>query len=126
MCSSPLPADSPFPEDAVPANKKFLGIYYWVDAEAFKDYPIYAGTIGFEVEEPDLTDNIKQFLTTMYRQNWDKRKLAYQTMIIQQLYSLITDYGKLPSRHRRGWLDQYDSWTTGQLRVQLIRIAEAE
>ena len=72
----------------------FLGLYYRVDVEALDEWATVTsfmrGSIGYVVQEPDITDNFKQFLIIMYGSNWEKRVLSYQTMIIEQLYALIT------------------------------------
>ena len=82
------------------------------------------GSIGFVVQEPEITDDFKQFLITMYGSNWEKRVLSYQTMIIEQLYALITGYSKLTSPLKRAWLAQFNSWTPSQLRAQIKGLAE--
>ena len=46
-------------------------------------------------------------------------------MIIEQLYALITGYGKLTPRMKRAWLNQFDSGSPSQLRTQLKGLAEA-
>ena len=100
-----IPADCPSSEAADSANDNFLGFYHRLDAEALKDWTnvtlFVRGSIGFEVKKSDVTDNLKQFLIIMFGQIWEKRKLGYKTMIIQQLYSLITCYGKLTSRQKQ-------------------------
>ena len=81
MTPSPVAAD----ED----NDNFLGLYYLVDVEALKDWVTVTSfmkeSIGFVVQEPEITDDLKQFLIKMYGSNWEKRILGYQTMIIEQL-----------------------------------------
>ena len=61
----------------------------------------------------------------MYGSNWEKGVLGYQTMIIEQLHSLITGYGKLTSRLKRAWLNQFEFWSTGQLRAQLKGLTQS-
>ena len=110
-------------------NKTLLGLYNRVDVEAFDEWATVTmfirGSTGFVGQEPENTDDFKQFLITMYGSNWEKRVLSYQTMIIEQLYALITRYSKLTSRLKRGWLAQFDSWTPSQLRAQTKRLAES-
>ena len=78
------------------------------------------GIIGYQVvQEPEITDEFKQFLITMYGSNWEMRVLSYQTMIVEQLYSLITGYSQLTSRIKRAWLAPFDSWTPSQLRTEI-------
>ena len=122
MAPSPVPPD----ED----NDNFLGLYYRVDIEALKDWATVTsflkGSIGFIVQEPEITDDFKQFLIVMYGSKWEKRILDYQTMIIGQLYAMTTGYSKLISRLKRVCLDQFDSWTPKQLRAPIIWLAESE
>ena len=121
MTPSPVATD----ED----NDNFLGLYYWVDVEALDEWAtveiLMSGNIGFVVQEPVVTDDFKQFLITMYGSNWEKRVLSNQTMIIGQLYVLITGYSKVTSRLKQAWLAQFDSWTPSQLRAQIEGLVES-
>ena len=87
---------------------KFLGLYYRVDVEALNEWATVTfsmrGSIGFVVQEPEVTDDVKQFLITMCGSNCEKRVLRYQTVIIEQLYALITWYSKLTKWLKRAWL----------------------
>ena len=107
----------------------FLGFYYRVGVEALDERATVTrfmrGSIGYIVQEPEITDNFKQFLIIMYGSNWEKRVLSYQTMIKEQLYALITEYSKLTSRIKRAWLAQFDSWSPSQLRAQIKGLAES-
>ena len=82
-------------------------------------------SIGYVVQEPEITDDFKQFLMKMYGSNWEKRVLSYQTMVVEQLYALITGYSKLTSRIKRAWLAQFNSWSSTQLRAQITGLAES-
>ena len=110
------------------SNDNFLGLCYPVDVEALNDWATVAhlmkGSIGFVVQEPEVTDDFKQFLIIMYGSNCEKRVLGYQAMIIEQLYALITGYGQLISRRKRAWLNQFDSWSPNQIRSQLKGLAK--
>ena len=83
----------------------FLRFYYRVDVEALDEWATVTtfmrGTIRFVVREPEVTDDFKQSLITMYGSIWEKRVLSYQSMIIEQLYAWITGYSKLTSRLKR-------------------------
>ena len=83
------------------------------------------GSIGYVFQEPEITDDLKQFLIKMYGSSWEKRALSYQTMIVEHLYAPITRYSKLTSRIKRAWLAQFDSWTPSQLRAHFKRLAES-
>ena len=111
-------------------HDNFLGLYYRVDVEALDEWATVTsfmrGSIGYVVQEPEITDDFKQFLIRMYCSNWEKRVLSYQTMIVEQLYALITGYSKLTSRIKRAWLAQFDSWTPSQLGAQIKGLAESE
>ena len=121
MTPSPVPPDE--------GNDNFLGFYYRVDVEALCEWATVTifmrGSIGFVVQEPEITDDFQQFLITMYGANWEKRVLSYQTMIIEQLYALIARYSKLISRLKRAWLAQFDFPTLSQLRAQNMGLAES-
>ena len=109
-------------------NKKFLGFYYRIDVETLDEWAtvkrIMRGSFGYVVKEPETTDDFKQFLITMYGSNWEKRVLSYQTMVVEQLYALISGYSKLTSRIKRAWLAPFNSWTSSQLRAQIKGLAE--
>ena len=83
------------------------------------------GSIGFVVQEQEITDDFKQSPIKKYGHNWEKRVLSYQTMIIAQIYSLITGYSKLIRRLKRAWLALFDSWTLSQLRTEISGLAES-
>ena len=120
---------TPSPVDPDEDNDNFLGLYYRVDVEALDEWATVTsfmrGSIGYVVQEPEITDDFKQFLITMYGSNWEKRVLSYQKMIVEQLYALITAYSKLTSRIKRAWLAHFDSWTSSQLRAQIKGLAES-
>ena len=101
---------SPVAPDEDHAN--FVGLYYRVDVEALDEWAtvtnFLSGSIGYFVLEPEITDDFKQFLLRMYGSNWEKRVLSYQTMIVEQLYALVTGYSKLTNRIKRAWLAQFD------------------
>ena len=54
-------------------NDNFLGLCYRVDVEALDEWAkvtiFMRGSIAFVVEEPEITDDFKQFLKTMYGSN---------------------------------------------------------
>ena len=107
----------------------FLGLNYRVNVEALDEWATVTsfmrGSIGYVVQEPEITDNSKQFLIIMYGSNWERRVLSYRTMVLEQLYALVTGYSKLTSRIKRAWLAQFDSWNPSQLRSQIKGLAES-
>ena len=110
-------------------NDIFFGLYYRVDVEALDEWATVTsfmrGSIGYVVQEPEITDDFKQFLITMYGSNWEKRVLCYQTMIVEQLYALIPAYSNLTRRIKRAWLAQFNAWSSSQLRAQIKGLAES-
>ena len=126
-----MPQEEMTPSPVVPDedHDHFLGLYYRVDVEALDEWAtatsFMRGSIGYVVQEPEITDNFKQFLIIIYGSNWEKRVLSYQTMIIEHLYVLINGYSKLISRIKRAWLAQFDSWSPSQLRAQIKGLAES-
>ena len=46
-------------------------------------------------------------------------------MIAKQLYALNTGYGKLTSRMKWAWLNQFDFWTPSQLRAKHKGLVES-
>ena len=126
-----MPQEEMTPSPVVPDedHDHFLGLYYRIDVEALDEWStvtsLMRGSIRYVVQEPEVTDNFKQFLIIMYGSNREKRVLTYQTMIIEQLYARITGYSKLTSRIKRAWLAQFDSWSPSQLRAQIKGLAES-
>ena len=110
-------------------HDNFLALYYWVDVEALDEWAtatsFMRGSIGYVVQEPEITDDFKQFLVKMYGSNWEKRVLSYQTTLVEKLYALITGYSNLTSRIKRAWLAQFDSRTPSQLRPQIKGLAQS-
>ena len=123
------PEMTPSPVASDEDHDKFLGIFYRVEVEALDEWATVTsfmrGSIGYVVQEPEITDDFKHFLIRMYGSNWERRVLSYQTMIVELLYSLITGYSKLTSRIKRAWLAQFDSWTPSQLRAQIKGLPES-
>ena len=122
MTPSPIAPD----ED----HDHFLGLYYRVNVEALDEWATVTsfirGSIGYVVQELEITDDFKQFLIRMYGSNWEKRVLSYQTKIVEQIYAFITGYSKLTGRKKRAWLAQFDSWTPIQLQAKIKELAESE
>ena len=110
-------------------HDNFLRLYYRVDVEALDEWAtdtsFVRGSIAYVFQEPEISNDFKQFLIRMYGSNWEKRVLSYQTMIVEQLCSLRTRYSKLTSRIKRAWLAQFDSWTPNQLRAQFKGLTES-
>ena len=83
-------------------NDNFFGLFYRVEVEFLNDWATVTqfmrGSIGYVVQEPDVTENFKQFFIIMYGSNWQKKILTHKTIILEQLYALNTGYGKLTSR----------------------------
>ena len=126
-----MPQQEMTPSPVVPDedHDNFLLLYYRIDVEALDEWATVTsfmrGSIGYVVQEREITDDFKQFLIRMYGSNWEKKVLSYQTMIMEQLYALITGYSKLTSRIKRAWLAQFDSWSPSQLRAQIKGLAES-
>ena len=57
-------------------NDNFLGLFYRVDVEALNDWAtiihIMNRSIRLVVQEPEVTDDFKQFLIIMYGSSWEK------------------------------------------------------
>ena len=85
------------------------------------------GSIGYLVQEPDVTEDFKQFLVIMYGSNLEKKVLTYRPMIIEQVYAMNISYGKLTSRVKRAMLNQFDCCTPSLrlLRAQFKGLAES-
>ena len=99
---------TPLPVAPNENDDDFLRILCCVDVESLDDH-FMRGSIGNVVQEPDVTEDVRQFVFIMYGSHWDKRVLTYQIMIVEQLYALITGYGNMTSSVKRTWLDQFKS-----------------
>ena len=66
------------PSPVAPDEKKtnFLGLYYRVDVEGLNDWAVVTsfmkGSIEFVVQEPEITDDFKQFWIIKNGSNWEK------------------------------------------------------
>ena len=73
----PEPEMTPSPVALDGDIDNFLGFQYRLDVEALNDWAnvtqFTKGSIEFEVEEPDLTDNLKEFFVFIYVQRWEKK-----------------------------------------------------
>ena len=62
-----MPQEEMTPSPVVPDedHDQFLGLYYPVDVEALDEWATVTnfmrGSIGYVVQEPEITDNLKQF-----------------------------------------------------------------
>ena len=58
-------------------HDNFLGLFYRVDVEALDEWAsvtnFMRGSMGYVVQDPEFTDDFKQFLIRMYGSNWEKR-----------------------------------------------------
>ena len=76
VMETPLDNNLPQPEmTPSPATLGLsLGLYYRVDVEALNDWATVTlfmrGSFGFVVQEPDVTDNFRHFLSIMQAHSW--------------------------------------------------------
>ena len=61
------------------------------------------GGLGFSVEEPEKTSNIRDFLLTMCGFDQEKRYLRYTIMIIEQLKALKPGFCNLTNYQKTRW-----------------------
>ena len=70
-----MPQQEMIPSPVAPDedNDNFLGLYYQVNVEALDEWAtntrFMRESIGYVVQEPEITDEFKQFLTRMYGSN---------------------------------------------------------
>ena len=69
----PQQEKTPSPVSPDEDHDNFLGLYYRVDVEALDERATVTsfmrGSIGYVVQEPEITDDFKQFLIKMYGSN---------------------------------------------------------
>ena len=102
---------TPSPETPNKDDDNFLGFFYRVEVDSLNDWAIVTQFRRYEVQEPDVTEDFKQFLNIMYGSNWKKKVLTYRTMIVEQLDDCTRGYGELTSRRKQAWLNQFNCWT---------------
>ena len=121
MTPSPLAPDE--------NNDNFLPLHYQVDVEALEEWATVTkfkmGGFGFPVEEPKFTASFRDFLLIMYGSNWEKQILRCTTLVIEQLKALITSFCKMTTYQKTQWVEQFDSWPSSTLRVQLKGLEES-
>ena len=95
----PEPQLTPSPVAGDHGSDNCLGLSYRVDVEALEEWAnvtnFMMGDLGFEVEEPEITSNFRDFLLIMYRKYWIKRILHCTTRIIGHLEAVMTGFCKL-------------------------------
>ena len=79
------------------------------------------GSIGYVVQEPEVTDDFKQFLIIFV---WLQLGEESSQLPNNDSRTNICSYSKLTSRIKRAWLTPFDSWTPSQLPAQIRGLAE--
>ena len=125
----PEPELTPSPVAGDDGSDKFLGLFYRVVEEALGEWAkvtnFMMGSLGFSVEEPEITSNLRDFNLIMYGNNCESRVVRYTTMVIEQLKAPLPGFCKMTNYQKTQWAERFYSWPPLTLRVQLKGLAES-
>ena len=78
------------------------------------------------IEEPEVSYNLKIFLTYVYGRQWEIKLLRESgDVLIDQMKAYLAGYNQLTGFNRRQWLRLFPAWTAQERRDQLETLADA-
>ena len=105
-----------------------LGLFCWVNVNALKTWAkvtkFMYGSFGYSVEEPEVTEDFREFFKFLYGINRESRVLCSTDRIIEQLEALLYSFSKVTSRQRTVWCRHFESWTPCQIQDHLLWLAK--
>ena len=121
----PPPPSSPR-EDAT----SFMNFYTYSDLDELKQWAVGARAArrdpAARIEEPEVSYNLKIFLTYVYGRQWEIKLLRESgDVLIEQMKAYLAGYNQLTGFNRRHWLRLFPAWTAQERRDQLEVLADA-
>ena len=121
----PPPPSSPR-EDAT----SFMNFYTYSDLDELKQWAVGARAArrdpAARIEEPEVSYNLKIFLTYVYGRQWEIKLLRESgDVLIEQMKAYLAGYNQLTGFNRRQWLRLFPAWTAQERRDQLEVLADA-
>ena len=130
---SPLlggPPMPPPPSSPREISASFMNFYTYSDLEELKQWAVGARAARRDptarIEEPEVSYNLKIFLTYVYGRQWEIKLLRESgDVLIEQMKAYLAGYNQLTGFNRRQWLRLFPAWTAQERRDQLETLADA-
>ena len=130
---SPLiggPPMPPPPSSPREISASFMNFYTYSDLEELKQWAVGARAARRDptarIEEPEVSYNLKIFLTYVYGRQWEIKLLRESgDVLIEQMKAYLAGYNELTGFNRRQWLRLFPAWTAQERRDQLEALADA-
>ena len=121
----PPPPSSPREDSA-----SFMNFYTYTDLDELKQWAVGARAArrdpAARIEEPEVSYNLKIFLTYVYGRQWEIKLLRESgDVLIEQMKAYLAGYNQLTGFNRRQWLRLFPAWTAQERRDQLETLADA-
>ena len=123
----PMP---PPPSSPREISVSFMNFYTYSDLEELKQWAVGARAARRDptarIEEPEVSYNLKIFLTYVYGRQWEIKLLRESgDVLIEQMKAYLAGYNQLTGFNRRQWLRLFPAWTAQERRDQLETLADA-
>ena len=130
---SPLlggPPMPPTPSSPREDSTSFMNFYTYTDLDELKQWAVGARAArrdpAARIEEPEVSYNLKIFLTYVYGRQWEIKLLRESgDVLIEQMKAYLAGYNQLTGFTRRQWLRLFPAWTAQERRDQLETLADA-
>ena len=130
---SPLlggPPMPPPPSSPREDSTSFMNFYTYTDLDELKQWAVGARAArrdpAARIEEPEVSYNLKIFLTYVYGRQWEVKLLRESgDVLIEQMKAYLAGYNQLTGFNRRQWLRLFPAWTAQERRDQLEVLADA-
>ena len=130
---SPLlggPPMPPPPSSPREDSTSFMNFYTYTDLDELKQWAVGARAArrdpAARIEEPEVSYNLKIFLTYVYGRQWEIKLLRESgDVLIEQMKAYLAGYIQLTGFNRRQWLRLFPAWTAQERRDQLEALADA-
>ena len=130
---SPLlggPPMPPPPSSSREISASFMNFYTYSDLEELKQWAVGARAARRDptarIEEPEVSYNLKIFLTYVYGRQWEIKLLRESgDVLIEQMKAYLAGYNQLTGFNRLQWLRLFPAWTAQERRDQLEALADA-
>ena len=123
----PVPPPPSSPREDVTS---FMNFYTYSDLDELKQWAVGARAArrdpAARIEEPEISYNLKIFLTYVYGRQWEIKLLRESgDVLIEQMKAYLAGYNQLTGFNRRQWLRLFPAWTAQERRDQLETLADA-
>ena len=131
--ASPLlggPPMPPPPSSPREISASFMNFYTYSDLEELKQWAVGARAARRDptarIEEPEISYNLKIFLTYVYGRQWEIKLLRESgDVLVEQMRAYLAGYNQLTGFNRRQWLRLFPACTAQERRDQLEALADA-